>query len=286
MHPILEKLNDYLANASEEQLSNDWEELKGYNSPEYGPYIEDLLDNILKGRYVHLAIKKAREAHLPHSLKYIVLFEEPIITAFDDEAHSLGLLEEDWHVDDIKYFGHNIFLYCANYKTDSVRQLIYRHYDRFNNSDKLDGRMLTLACKYLTKAANLYEQKSDSEQTDKSSSEKEDELCERYYDTIRFVFKDYSDFFEVSMQQGNNFTAKVPVQKKLANPSKETVYKYIEVNYGAYAFTFTFVVDNTGCYIYGYDPENTTTVSHRIIPSDSEKTADIITELITKNFID
>lgn len=286
MHPILEKLNDYLANASEEQLSNDWEELKEYNSPEYGPYIEDLLDNILKGRYVHLAIKKAREAYLPHSLKYIVLFEEPIITAFDEEVHSLGLLEDDWHVDDIKYFGHNIFLYYANYKTDSVRQLIYHHYDRFDNSDKLDGRMLTLACKYLVKAANLYKQKSDSEQTDKSSSETEDELCERYYDTIRLVFKDYSDFFEVSMQQGNNFTAKVPVQKKLANPSKETVYKYIEVNYGAYTFTFTFVVDNTGCYIYGYDPENTTTVSHRIIPSDVEKTTDIITELITKNFID
>lgn len=285
MHPILEKLNDYLANASEEQLSNDWEELKEYNSPEYGPYIEDLLDNILKGRYVHLAIKKAREAHLPHSLKYIVLFEEPIITAFDDEAHSLGLLEEDWHVDDIKYFGYNIFLYCANYKTDSVRQLIYHHYERFNNSDKLDGKMLTLVCKYLTKAANLYKQKSDSEQTDKSSSGMEDELCERYYDTIKSLFKDYSLDFEVSMQSGNNFTALVPVQKKLANPSKEIIYKYIMVKYHDNCFTFTFVVDNTGSYIYGYDVDNKLSFSCDIVPSDSEETTNTIIRFIEKYFI-
>ena len=285
MHPIFEKLNDYLANASEEQLSNDWEELKEYNSPEYGPYIEDLLDNALKGKSVHWAIKAAIEAHMPHSLKYIVLFEEPIITAFDDEVHSLGLLEEDWHVDDIKYFGHNIFLYCANYKTDSVRQLIYHHYDRYNNSDKLDGKMLTLACKYLVKAANLYKQKSDSEQTDKSSSETEDELCERYYDTIKSLFKDYSSDFEVSMQQGNNFTAKVPIQKKLANPSKEIIYKYIMVKYHDNCFTFTFVVDNTGSYIYGYDVDNTLSFSCDIVPSDSEETTNTIIRFIEKYFI-
>jgi len=285
MHPILEKLNDYLANASEEQLSNDWEELKGYNSPEYGPYIEDILDNALKCRSVHWAIKAAREVHLPHSLKYIVLFEEPIITAFDDEAHSLGLLEEDWHVDDIKYFGYNIFLYCANYKTDSVRQLIYHHYDRFSNSDKLDGKMLTLVCKYLRNAANLYGQKSDDEQTDKSSSETEDELCERYYDTIKSLFKDYSSDFEVSMQSGNNFTALVPVQKKLTNPSKEIIYKYIMVKYHDNCFTFTFVVDNTGSYIYGYDVDNTLSFSCDIVPSDSEETTNTIIRFIEKYFI-
>lgn len=44
MHPILEKLNAYLASASEEQLAADWELLKQYNTS--GPDISD----IVKGR--------------------------------------------------------------------------------------------------------------------------------------------------------------------------------------------------------------------------------------------
>lgn len=42
MHPILEKLNAYLASATEEQLKADWEELKQYNVS--GPEMLDVLD--------------------------------------------------------------------------------------------------------------------------------------------------------------------------------------------------------------------------------------------------
>ena len=42
MHPILEKLNAYLATATEEQLRADWEELKQYNVS--GPEMLDVLD--------------------------------------------------------------------------------------------------------------------------------------------------------------------------------------------------------------------------------------------------
>lgn len=42
MHPILEKLNAYLASASEEQLKADWEELKQYNVS--GPEMLDVLE--------------------------------------------------------------------------------------------------------------------------------------------------------------------------------------------------------------------------------------------------
>lgn len=42
MHPILEKLNAYLASATEEQLKADWEELKQYNVS--GPEMLDILE--------------------------------------------------------------------------------------------------------------------------------------------------------------------------------------------------------------------------------------------------
>ncbi len=42
MHPILEKLNAYLASATEEQLKADWEELKQYNVS--GPKMRDVLE--------------------------------------------------------------------------------------------------------------------------------------------------------------------------------------------------------------------------------------------------
>lgn len=42
MHPILEKLNAYLASATEEQLQSDWEELKQYNVS--GPMMHDVLE--------------------------------------------------------------------------------------------------------------------------------------------------------------------------------------------------------------------------------------------------
>ena len=42
MHPVLEKLNAYLASATEEQLKADWEELKKYNVS--GPEILNVLD--------------------------------------------------------------------------------------------------------------------------------------------------------------------------------------------------------------------------------------------------
>ena len=42
MHPILEKLNAYLASATEEQLKADWEELKQYNVS--GPEMLDVLE--------------------------------------------------------------------------------------------------------------------------------------------------------------------------------------------------------------------------------------------------
>ena len=42
MHPILEKLNAYLASATPEQLKADWEELKQYNVS--GPEMLDVLD--------------------------------------------------------------------------------------------------------------------------------------------------------------------------------------------------------------------------------------------------
>lgn len=42
MHPILEKLNAYLATATEDQLMADWEELKQYNVS--GPEMLDVLD--------------------------------------------------------------------------------------------------------------------------------------------------------------------------------------------------------------------------------------------------
>ena len=42
MHPILEKLNAYLASATEEQLKADWEELKQYNVS--GPEMLNVLD--------------------------------------------------------------------------------------------------------------------------------------------------------------------------------------------------------------------------------------------------
>lgn len=173
MHPILEKLNEYLSNATPEQLAADWEELKKYNSMEYGPYIEDVLDNALKSRKTRGCIKQQTE----------------------------------------------------------------------------------------------------------------DELCERYYDTIKSLFKDYSSDFEVSMQSGNNFTALVPVQKKLTNPSKEIIYKYIMVKYHDNCFTFTFVVDNTGSYIYGYDVDNKLSFSCDIVPSDSEETTNVIIRFIEKYFI-
>lgn len=41
-HSIVKKLNDYLANASEEQLKKDWEELEQYNQD--GPDVSELLD--------------------------------------------------------------------------------------------------------------------------------------------------------------------------------------------------------------------------------------------------
>lgn len=42
MHPILEKLNAYLASATEDQLKADWEELKQYNVS--GPEMLDVLE--------------------------------------------------------------------------------------------------------------------------------------------------------------------------------------------------------------------------------------------------
>ena len=42
MHPILEKLNAYLASATEEPLKADWEELKQYNVS--GPEMLDVLE--------------------------------------------------------------------------------------------------------------------------------------------------------------------------------------------------------------------------------------------------
>lgn len=42
MHPILEKLNAYLASATKEQLKADWEELKQYNVS--GPEMLDVLE--------------------------------------------------------------------------------------------------------------------------------------------------------------------------------------------------------------------------------------------------
>ncbi len=42
MHPMLEKLNAYLASATEEQLKADWEELKQYNVS--GPEMLDVLN--------------------------------------------------------------------------------------------------------------------------------------------------------------------------------------------------------------------------------------------------
>lgn len=41
-HPILQALQDYLDNASPEQLEKDWEELEQYN--QYGPDMEELLE--------------------------------------------------------------------------------------------------------------------------------------------------------------------------------------------------------------------------------------------------
>lgn len=46
MHPILEKLNAYLASATEEQLKADWEELKQYNVS--GPEMLDVLNEASK----------------------------------------------------------------------------------------------------------------------------------------------------------------------------------------------------------------------------------------------
>lgn len=45
-HPIIKKLDDYLANASEEQLRQDWEELKQYNQG--GPEMLDCLNRAEK----------------------------------------------------------------------------------------------------------------------------------------------------------------------------------------------------------------------------------------------
>lgn len=42
MHPILEKLNAYLASATEDQLKADWEVLKQYNVS--GPEMLDVLE--------------------------------------------------------------------------------------------------------------------------------------------------------------------------------------------------------------------------------------------------
>ena len=44
-HPILQKLDDYIANASEEQLRQDWEDLKQYNQG--GPEMLDCLNNAI-----------------------------------------------------------------------------------------------------------------------------------------------------------------------------------------------------------------------------------------------
>lgn len=55
---IIQGLEEYFANTSEEQLKKDWEELEQYN--QYGPEIEDCLE---LGRQHCMAVMKELDAN-------------------------------------------------------------------------------------------------------------------------------------------------------------------------------------------------------------------------------
>lgn len=55
MHPFLEKLNAYLASATEEQLKADWEELKQYNVS--GPEMLNVLEAASQRIQAHQTVK-------------------------------------------------------------------------------------------------------------------------------------------------------------------------------------------------------------------------------------
>lgn len=59
MHKILKKLNEYLENASEEQLKKDWEELEQYN--QYGPDALEFLNRAEENAKRRLKVKEQKD---------------------------------------------------------------------------------------------------------------------------------------------------------------------------------------------------------------------------------